>query len=486
MVRRAPLTIPALALSVGACNIDTQAAQTPATETPAQTASVEAPVAEHPLQTDNRTAEEAEVDVELLELRRIPDVAEQVVKSVVNISTTRSMPEVRMPPGFEGFGLPFRMPPGQPGPGGSLGSGVLVGDGLVVTNHHVVDNADSIAVGFSDGRELGATLVGSDAQSDVAVLKLDEVPDGLVPLEWGDSENIRLGETVLAIGNPFGMGHSVTRGIVSAKGRAQVGIVDYEDFIQTDAAINPGNSGGALVTLDGRLIGINTAILSRSGGNQGIGLAIPAHLAKRVVADLSADGVIDRGWLGVSIQSLDEGLAEALGLEDTRGVLIGDVTDGSPAQRAGFEAGDVVTRWDGEAVDGPSAFRNGVALAGDGHRFEAEVVRNGKRKAVRGTLGRHPDAPERASLSGDSQAEDASPARSLGIALRADEAGLRIAEVAPRSPAARAGLKPGELLLEVDRKPATVERLQESLEDGQVLLRVQRGEHIRYVAVRAD
>ncbi len=473
-------TIPAI-LAVAACSFDTQAAQTPdnSPETPVMADASEPPVAEMPVQTLPVAADDAAI-------AQIPDVAERVVRSVVNISTTRSQPDLRMhglPRGLEGFGFPFRMPPGQPGPGGSLGSGVLVGDGLVVTNHHVIDHADTIAIGLSDGRELSATLVGSDERSDVAVLKLDEVPDDLESLEWGDSQNLRLGETVLAIGNPFGIGHSVTRGIVSAKGRGQVGIVDYEDFIQTDAAINPGNSGGALVTLDGRLIGINTAILSRSGGNQGIGLAIPAHLAKRVVADLSVDGVIDRGWLGVSIQSVDEALADALSLPDTRGVLLGNVTEGSPAEKAGFQAGDVVRTWDGVAMDGPTVFRNTVALAGDGHRFEAEVLRNGRSKTVRGVLGRHPNAPDKAIVG---ESASGSGDVSLGVSVRADQDGLWIERVKPGSAAAKAGLRPGDLVLEIDRKPATLDRLRDSLEDGQVLLRVKNGEVVRYVAVRAS
>ncbi|MEZ4321599.1 MAG: trypsin-like peptidase domain-containing protein [Myxococcota bacterium] len=411
---------------------------------------------------------------------RIPEVAERVVRSVVNISTTRTLPQVSMQ-GDPRFGFPFPVPR-APHETGSLGSGVLVGDGLVVTNHHVVDGADAIRIALHDGRELDATLVGSDPRSDVAVLRVVDPPADLESLEWGDSRALRLGETVLAIGNPFGMGHSVTRGIVSAKGRGQVGIVEYEDFIQTDAAINPGNSGGALVTLDGRLVGINTAILSRTGGSQGIGLAIPAHLAKAVASDLSDDGVMERGWLGVSIQPVDAGLAEALELPDTHGVLLGDVSDGTPAARAGLRPGDVVRSFDGEAVDGPSDFRNRVAMAGVGHTFVLEVWRDGHSRKLKGALGRSPEEP--VAVASRPKVEEGPV--SLGLSVRPGPEGLVIERVLPGSVAARAGLEPGEVVVEIDKRPADLQRLEDALKDGRALLRVKRGSYVRYVAIRAD
>lgn len=404
----------------------------------------------------------------------IPQVAERTVHSVVNVFTTRRAPAM-VSPFF--FGRP--QVPSTPRQQSSLGSGVVVdASGLIVTNHHVVEDAEAIKVALDDGRELEAELVGSDPRSDLAVLKLVDPPDDLVPLAWGDSSALRLGETVLAVGNPFGMGHSVTRGIVSAKGRGQVGIVDYEDFIQTDAAINPGNSGGALVDLQGNLVGINTAIMSRSGGSQGIGLAIPAHLAERVVADLADDGRTDRGWLGVSIQQVTGELAEAMELPDTEGVLIGGVGEDTAAERAGLQPGDVVRQLDGQAIRGLSDFRNRIALAGAGHAFEMEVLRDGKARKLKGKLDRHPDQVE-----GGIAGERAAPEQ-LGLAWSPTDQGLEIEQVRPGSAAAKAGLRPGDVILGVGGRKATASRLEQALTSGRALLRVRNGEHERFVVLK--
>ena len=228
----------------------------------------------------------------------------------------------------------------------------------MLTNSHVVHDTTDLKVTTADGK-FEAAIVGTDPKSDVAVLRIKGSPSGLVPMKFGDSKALRLGETVVAIGNPFGLGHTVTMGIVSAKGRANMGITDYEDFIQTDAAINPGNSGGALVNMQGELVGINTAIVSRSGGYQGIGFAIPTHMAVAIKDSLVATGTVRRGWLGVSIQPLEQRIAQHLGVsKDTKGVLVSGVLDGTPADRAGLQSGDVITAGDGVTTNSPATLRN--------------------------------------------------------------------------------------------------------------------------------
>jgi serine protease Do len=284
----------------------------------------------------------------------LPDVAERSVRSVVSVATRRA-------PAAEG-----------------LGSGVIIReDGVVVTNHHVVAGATEVLVTLPDGSRHAADVLGTDPKTDLAVLRLQDPPAGLEPLPFGDSDSLRLGEVVLAVGTPFGVGQTVTMGIVSAKGRADVGIVDYEDFIQTDAAINPGNSGGALVDLRGTLVGINTAIFSRSGGSMGIGFAIPASMAVDVVEEILEDGTVDRGWLGVAIDDVEPG---------QRGVLVRAVQPGTPAERAGLRSGDVVLAFDGQPVSGASRFRNRVAAAGSDHEFEVVVLRDGQQQTLRGVL----------------------------------------------------------------------------------------------------
>jgi serine protease Do len=303
----------------------------------------------------------------VVEVVDLADVAESAVEGVVSITTLRSMADRR--------GRMGAVPQG-------LGSGVLIDrEGVIVTNHHVIQDADRVEVTLHDGRVLGAKVVGSDPRTDVAVLRLDEVPADLRPLRWGDSDTLRLGETVLAIGNPFGIGHTLTRGIVSAKGRATLGVAEYEDFIQTDAAINPGNSGGALVDTRGELVGIPTAIFSRSGGYQGIGLAIPSKMARTLAMDLLEDGQIDRGWLGVAIAPTPEG------------VLLEGVSAEGAAAAAGLLAGDVITAFNGQPVTDLATFRSSVALTGAGERFDMSVLREGEKRRVRGTLGRRPDDP---------------------------------------------------------------------------------------------
>jgi Do/DeqQ family serine protease len=320
----------------------------------------------------------------------ISDVTERVLPSVVNISTTtarRSRGPAAVDPFFNDPSSPFHGRPDERF-GQSLGSGVIVSaSGFVLTNSHVVADAEDIRVSLSDGRELAAEVVGSDPKSDLAVLRLKGKVGKLAPVRFGRSGNIRLGEIVLAIGNPFGVGQTVTMGIVSAKGRSGMGIVDYEDFIQTDAAINPGNSGGALINLQGELIGINTAILSRTGGYQGIGFAIPTDMAQPIMDSLIRDGHVDRGFLGVNIQTLTRELAEAEGLGEARGVLVTRVMQSSPAARAGLRRGDIITRIDDKETLTAAHVVNAVGMAGSGKRVKLEVVREGKPRVMRVELG---------------------------------------------------------------------------------------------------
>src|SRR3954466_13291104 len=261
-----------------------------------------------------------------------------------------------------------------------LGSGVVVTkDGYILTNNHVVENADEIKVAFSDGREFVGKVVGKDPKTDIAVLKID--PQELPVSEFADSDNAEVGDLVLAVGNPFGVGQTVTMGMISATGRGNLGL-DYEDFIQTDAAINPGNSGGALVDIEGRLIGINTAILSRSGGNQGIGFAVPVNLAKNVMEGLVKDGRVVRSYLGVQIQDLTPALAKEFDLSNASGVVVSDIVSKSPAEKAGFKAGDVITDFNGKPVKDSRHLKLQVASTAPGEKIPVKILRDGSTKTV--------------------------------------------------------------------------------------------------------
>jgi serine protease Do len=391
----------------------------------------------------------------------IADVAERVLPSVVTISTT----VVRQQP--QGF-FPFSGPPGERQSQG-MGSGVIVSaDGYVLTNNHVVQEAKQIKVTVSDQREFDATVVGTDPKSDLAVIKIKGAPGGLRPVEFGDSSKLRLGDVVLAIGNPMGVGQTVTMGIVSAKGRADLGITAYEDFIQTDAAINPGNSGGALIDTEGKLVGINTAILSRTGGYQGIGLAIPTSMAKPIMETLKQSGKVSRGFLGVGIQDIDQELAGALKLASRTGVLLSDVRSGGPAAKAGLSRGDVVVKVDGSPVTSTGQFRNLIASSGAKKRVSLEVIRDGKPVTVSAELAEVPDDPSDALAGGGGAApqpttfgaldgvtlEELSPAlrRSLSVGPEVQQ-GVVVTGVEPNSAAAKAGLRRGDIVLELNKAP---------------------------------
>lgn len=337
-----------------------------------------------------------------------------------------------------------------------LGSGVIVSkEGYVLTNNHVIDGAEKIRVELSDDRSFDAKVVGKDPKSDVAVLKIEGKNLPVVP--FGNSDDLRVGEWVLALGNPFGLQHTVTAGIVSAVGRGNVGIVDYEDFIQTDAAINPGNSGGALVNLRGELVGINTAIATRSGGYQGVGFAIPINMARNILDQLVETGRVSRGFLGVIIQDIDENLADAMGLDGTRGVLIGEVQEDSPAEKAGIERGDVVLSVDGRDVGSTDELRNRIAQTLPGTDVRLKVLRNGKERTIRVKLGElDQDSPVTAAesvsdvLGMDVQAMTPDLAARLGVN---DADGVVVTDVKPGGPAQRGGIRRGDLVIEVNRKP---------------------------------
>jgi Do/DeqQ family serine protease len=334
----------------------------------------------------------------------------------------------------------------------------------VITNNHVVAEARDIRVALSDGRELAAELVGGDPKSDLAVLRLKGKLGRLQPIKIGSSSQMRLGETVLAIGNPFGVGQTVTMGIVSAKGRANMGILDYEDFIQTDASINPGNSGGALINLRGELIGINTAILSRTGGSQGIGFAIPADVVKPIMTSLIKTGRVTRGWLGVSIQTLDDDLIEALGLGSERGVLVSDVLTGSPAARSGVRRNDVIIDVDGRPTRSAAQLRTTIASAGADATVALNVIRDRQRTQVKVKLAKLPDEG-RVARRGSRGPATSRPTK-LGVAVepvsprarrehnlpRNLTQGLVITGVQSGTPAEEIGLRAGDVILEINRR----------------------------------
>jgi serine protease Do len=367
------------------------------------------------------------------ELATLPDVAERAVKSVVTVITVG----------------PSHVRPDPRHPEQGLGSGVVVrADGIVVTNHHVIEGADQVQVSFGQGPNYNVQVVGSDPRTDIAVLRMDKPPAGLVPLEFGDSDQLRLGEVVLAVGNPFGVGQTVTMGIVSAKGRGNLGLVDYEDFIQTDAAINPGNSGGALVDLRGALVGINTALYSRTGGSNGIGFAIPSVLAREITAHILEKGRMSRGYLGLSVRDLDPPQA---------GVVVEDVQPGSPAARAGFRVGDIVLSFGGRALDA-DRFQIAVASTGASQPFRAEVMRGSQRIELSGTLG---------DLPADQEVRPGHElARELKLEVLTEELrqthrlpdqliGVWIRAVASQGRFAAGGVQPKDVVLEVNQSVVT-------------------------------
>ena len=329
------------------------------------------------------------IDILSRSSRALAEVTAAVKPAVVNISTSKTIKSQGAPhpffndPFFKRFFGDDFSPTQKPKDRkqSNLGSGVIVDkNGYILTNNHVIKDADDIRIRLSDKREFKGKVIGTDPKSDIAVVKIDA--QNLPVLRLADSDRLQVGETVIAIGNPFGLNATVTSGIVSAVGRSNVGISDYEDFIQTDAAINPGNSGGALISVRGELVGVNTAIFSTSGGYQGVGFAIPSNLAKSVMDSLITKGKVVRGWLGVSIQPVSGDIAKQFNLKDEKGALVGDVTDGSPAEKAGLQRGDVITDFDGKEVADPSSLRNAVASTAPGKDVVVKYIRDGKAQST--------------------------------------------------------------------------------------------------------
>jgi len=388
----------------------------------------------------------------------IADVAEKVLPSVVNIASSRLVKAHGGWPFSDPFFRHFfghRKPPEHMQRG--LGSGVILevnGIVVVVTNNHVVEKADEIKVKLSDGREFEAKVVGTDPKSDLAVLKLKGASK-LKPLKPGDSARLRLGDIVLAVGNPFGLEQTVTMGIVSAKGRANLRIVDYEDFIQTDAAINPGNSGGALVDMNGHLVGINTAILSRSGGYQGIGFAIPTNMARPILSSLLKLGKVVRGYLGVMIQDVDDDLSKAMKLPGYKGVLVSDTVADAPARKAGIRRGDFIVKVNGQSVPTASKLRNLIASLGSKRRVSIDLYRDGKKKTISVVLGELPS--QQATVGADKKSSgmrlgELTPEtrRKYNIPSRVRE-GIVVEDLDPSGKAAQVGLRPGDVILRANR-----------------------------------
>ncbi len=373
------------------------------------------------------------------------------------------------------------------------GSGFIVtSDGYILTNNHVVRDADKITVRLHDGREFEAEHVGGDPQSEVAVIKIEDGSD-LPVIDMGDSDALEIGEWVIAIGNPFGLSETLTVGVVSAKGRSGIGLADYEDFIQTDAAINPGNSGGPLLNINGEVIGINTAIFTRSGGYMGIGFAVPINMARAIKRQLVETGEVTRGHLGIMIQEVTSELADSFGLEEPRGILIGDVLPDSPAEEQGLQKGDILLERDGRAIKDVTSFRNEIALTAPGTEIELTLFREGdtiQKTVVIGTL----DDAQVVTAEKEEEWQE-----KLGFTVQELTAelaerfgyeagqGVLVSDVRPHGPAARAGIRAGNLIVSINRQAVrTPEEFYQTLEDGgdTVLLQVRDGRHSRFVAIR--
>ncbi len=436
------------------------------------------------------------------------EVAKSALPAVVNISSSRIIRSTENGPGSpffndpffrrffgEDFGPQFNVP--QERRQQSLGSGVIVSpDGYIITNSHVVEGAEKVKILLEDRRELEAEVVGADEKTDIAVIKVDE--KNLPVLPMGDSSEVQVGDIALAIGNPFGIGQTLTMGIISATGRGNLGLEDYEDFIQTDAAINPGNSGGALINTQGNLIGINTAIISSGAqGNQGIGFAVPVNMARQVMEQILKHGKVIRGWLGVSVQDVTPSIAKAFGLREARGALVADLTPNSPAAKSGIEKGDIILEVGGEQVDDKSDVALKVGQTEPGASLSVKLFRDGREQDVSVTLGELSDEPQRASLGSPKQGgleglavEEITPqiARELGLPARTR--GVVVTSVQSGSKAGMAGLRRGDIIQEVNKKAvASVPEFSRALQQARgetVLLLVNRGGSTIFVAVESE
>jgi len=427
--------------------------------------------------------------------RGMPTLAPLVDKAapaVVSIAVQGTVQAPRNPlmddPFFRRF---FGAPPGAAEGGErkvrSAGSGVIVDakKGLILTNHHVVENADEILVTLTDGRTFDAKVIGSDEGTDIAVIELD-APKDLVEMNFADSDKAKVGDFVLAIGNPFGLQHTVTSGIISQLGRTGINRDGYEDFIQTDAAINPGNSGGALVDMSGELVGINSAIFSQSGGNIGIGFAIPSNMARAIMEQLLEFGEVRRGLLGVSITDFTKDTAEAYGMKDTDGALVQEIVPGSAAEEAGIEVGDVIVEVDGKQVTGASELRNAVGLKRSGDKVKVKVLREGKEKSFTATLSSIESISLGAANDIHPGLEGAEFATYAGAADSFVSEAVLVNIVEQNSPAAMNGLRPNDLITSVNRvRVSSIQDLTAAAKDQPVLLlRVVRGTRTLLLQIR--
>jgi serine protease Do len=436
--------------------------------------------------------------------RAFSDIVNAVSPSVVNISTTKVVRKETGPffddpffdffNPFHDFGAPKKWKER------SLGSGVIVSpDGYIITNNHVVEKADEIKVTLFDKRVFKGRIVGSDPKTDVAIIRIDA--SNLPVLSWGNSDKLQVGEFVLAIGSPYGLSNTVTMGIISAVGRANVGIADYEDFIQTDAAINPGNSGGPLVNITGELIGINTAIFSRTGGYQGIGFAVPSNMVRLVMDQLIQKGKVTRGWIGVTIQELTPELAQQFGLKKSKGALVSDIVKDSPAAKAGINRGDIIVECNGKEVKDVSSLRNLVSQSKAGSNIALKILRSGKELTVQVNVLELPRevaevVPD--TLPNDSEAKvltglavmDLSREIIRQLGFSREEKGVVVVRVEPGSPADEAEIKKGDIIKEINKREidnlATYNKVLTSLKRNEsMLLFINRGGKRFYVILKA-
>ncbi|MDH3547669.1 MAG: DegQ family serine endoprotease, partial [Gammaproteobacteria bacterium] len=420
-------------------------------------------------------------DVDGEPLPSLAPLVERASPAVVNIRVSQTVSRSSF--SDEAFRRFFGLPdiPGGSQEVASAGSGVIVdaARGYILTNHHVVENADEIQVSLIDGEILDAEIIGSDAATDIAVLKVEA--DGLVDMPIGDSEAVRVGDFVLAIGNPFGLGHTVTSGIVSALGRTGISRDGYEDFIQTDASINPGNSGGALVNMRGELVGINSAIISRSGGNVGIGFAVPTEIASSIMQQLLDFGEVRRGLLGVSIQTIDAEVAQALEASVDSGALIALVEPGSAAEAAGLLVGDIITEVNDEKISGASELRNAIGLMGSGEQVSIKYIRDGKTRSTRATLGQ-----QRLTRSVGADIHPGLAGAEFASSSTSSTGGVEVTAVEPDSPAAQRGLRAGDVITEVNRRPIrNLQQLTELASNNRILfLLVRRGDRALMLQIR--
>ena len=428
-------------------------------------------------------------------------LVEKVMPSVVSVEVKFSNVAVadsgdgaapdQLPPGMKEFFDQFpqfknRLPPQAPhGGGGALGSGfVISSDGYVVTNNHVVDHADEVKIAFQNGDKFDATVIGTDPKTDLALLKIKS--DKTFPHVDFTKTEAKVGDYVMAVGNPFGLGGTVTSGIVSARGR-DIGSGPYDDFIQVDASINKGNSGGPTFNMSGEVVGINTAIFSPSGGSVGIGFAIPASTATGVIESLKTNHKVTRGWLGVKIQPVTADIAESLGLENAKGAIISELTDGSPALKAGLKSGDTILKVDGTDISDARDLAKVISHVTPGKVVQLSIIRGGKAQTVPVTLDAMPNDPQMASAKVEEPKSGSLSAYGLEVATADDGAGVKVTKVDPKSDAADRGLKEGDIILEVAgtqvNDPAAIASALKGATGKKVLMLVKTADGQRYLAL---